>query len=112
MADLIGLSLWRYNEEKLEPHLPNDKLNVNWWTLRMVEEDGEVDDDFPPLERKKPLTSFTTANNRAGRARSNSKVYDIFALVQASHSSLPITRRPRHSLARKRRATTRRRTMI
>ncbi|KAH8890754.1 SIN1-domain-containing protein [Thozetella sp. PMI_491] len=86
VADLIGLSLWRYNEEKLEPSLPSDKLNVNWWTLRMVEEDGEVDDDFPPLERKKPLTSFTTANNRAGRARSNSAVYDIFALVQASSS--------------------------
>ncbi|KAK4190068.1 stress-activated map kinase interacting protein 1-domain-containing protein [Podospora australis] len=84
VADLIGLSLWRYNEEKLEPPLPSDKFNVNWWTLRMVEEDGEVDDDFPPLERKKPLISFTTANNKAGRGRSNSKVYDIFALVQAS----------------------------
>ena len=86
VADLIGLSLWRYNEEKLEPSLPTDKLNVNWWTLRMVEEDGEVDDDFPPLERKKQLTSFTTANNKAGRSRSNSKVYDIFGLVQASES--------------------------
>jgi hypothetical protein len=84
VADLIGLSLWRYNEEKLEPHLPSDKLNVNWWMLRMVEEDGEVDDDFPPLDRKKQLTSFTTANNRAGRARSNSRVYDSFALIQAS----------------------------
>ncbi|GAB1320506.1 Component of a membrane-bound complex containing the Tor2p kinase [Madurella fahalii] len=84
VADLIGLSLWRYNEEKLEPPLPNDKLNVNWWVLRMVEEDGELDDDFPPLERKKPLVSFTTANNKAGRSRSNSKVYDIFALAPAS----------------------------
>ncbi|TPX14372.1 uncharacterized protein E0L32_005568 [Thyridium curvatum] len=84
VADLIGLSLWRYNEEKREPPLPADKLNVNWWTLRMVEEGGEVDDDFPPLERKKQLISFTTANNRAGRMRSNSKVYDEFALVQAS----------------------------
>ncbi|KAK3302155.1 stress-activated map kinase interacting protein 1-domain-containing protein [Chaetomium strumarium] len=84
VADLIGLSLWRYNEEKLEPPLPSDKLNVNWWTLRMVEEDGEVDEDFPPLDRNKGLVSFTTANNKAGRARSNSKVYDIFALVQAS----------------------------
>jgi len=86
VADLIGLSLWRYNEEKREPSLPSDKLNVNWWTLRMVEEDGEVDDDFPPLERKKQLVSFTTANNKAGRSRSNSKVYDIFALVQASET--------------------------
>ncbi|KAK4157920.1 stress-activated map kinase interacting protein 1-domain-containing protein [Chaetomidium leptoderma] len=84
VADLIGLSLWRYNEEKLEPPLPSDKLNVNWWTLRMVEEDGEVDDDFPPLERKKGLVSFTTANNKAGRSRSNSRVYDIFGLVQAT----------------------------
>ncbi len=84
VADLIGLSLWRCNEEKLQPPLPSDKLNVNWWTLRMVEEDGEVDDDFPPLERKKQLVSFTTANNRAGRSRSNSKVYDVFGLVQAS----------------------------
>ncbi|KAK1765803.1 stress-activated map kinase interacting protein 1-domain-containing protein [Phialemonium atrogriseum] len=86
VADLIGLSLWRYNEEKLKPALPSDKQNVNWWTLRMVEEDGELDDDFPPLERKKQLTSFTTANNRAGRSRSNSTVYDSFALVQASPS--------------------------
>ncbi|KAK5664211.1 hypothetical protein OQA88_427 [Cercophora sp. LCS_1] len=86
VADLIGLSLWRYNEEKLEPPLPSGKLNVNWWTLRMVEEDGEVDDDFPPLERKKQLISFTTANNKAGRSRSNSKVYDIFALAPASES--------------------------
>jgi hypothetical protein len=84
VADLIGLSLWRYNEEKLEPPLPEDKLNVNWWVLRMVEEDGEVDEDFPPLERKKQLISFTTANNKAGRSRSNSKVYDIFALAPAS----------------------------
>jgi len=86
VADLIGLSLWRYNEEKLEPSLPSDKLNVNWWTLRMVEEDGEVDDDFPPLERKKQLISFTTANNKAGRSRANSRVFDIFALVQASQT--------------------------
>lgn len=86
VADLIGLSLWRYNEEKLEPPLPSDKLNVNWWVLRMVEEDGEVDDDFPPLERKKQLVSFTTANNKAGRSRSNSKVYDIFALAPASQA--------------------------
>lgn len=84
VADLIGLSLWRYNEEKREPPLPSDKLNVNWWMLRMVEEDGEVDEDFPPLDRNKQLTSFTTANNRAGRARSNSRIYDSFALIQAS----------------------------
>lgn len=88
VADLIGLSLYRYNEEKREPSLSSDKLNINWYTLRMVEEGGEVDDDFPPFERTKALTSFTTVNNAnargGGRMRSNSTAYDEFALVAAS----------------------------
>lgn len=84
VAELIGLSLWRYHSEKLQPPVPANKLNVNWWTLRMVEEGGEVDDDFEPLDRKKPVNSFTTANNKAARSRSASKAYDEFALVQAS----------------------------
>lgn len=83
VADLIGLSLWRYTEEKLDPPIPEDKLNVNRWTLRMVE-DEEVDYDFPALERNKPIVAFTTANNRAARSRSNSKPYDEFALVEAT----------------------------
>lgn len=99
VADLIGLALWRYNEEKLEPALPDDKLNLNWWTLKMVEEGGEVDDDFPPLERTKTLSQFvTTSNNknegarpaaaapRMGRGRANTKIYDDFALVPATES--------------------------
>lgn len=87
VADLIGLSLWRYNEEKRDPPIPADKQNINWWTLRMVEEDGEVDDDFPPFDRTKALASFTTANNRAaGRGRANSKTRDNFGLVQASQA--------------------------
>ncbi|KKF93886.1 Stress-activated map kinase-interacting protein 1 [Ceratocystis platani] len=65
VAQLIGLSLLRYIEEKREPPLPENKMGVNWWTLRMME-DGEVDDDFPPLERTKPLASFVTANNGPG----------------------------------------------
>lgn len=88
VADLIGLSLYRYNEEKREPVIPAEKLNINWWSLRMVEEGGEVDDDFPPFERSKPLTSFTTVNNAnlrgGGRMRSNSTAYDDFALAAAS----------------------------
>lgn len=83
VADLIGLSLWRYTEEKIEPSISAEKMNVNWWTLRMVE-DEEVDYDFPALERTKALASFTTANNRAARSRSNTKPFDEFALVQAT----------------------------
>lgn len=87
VADLIGLSLWRYIDEKRQPPIPADRQNTNWWALRMVEEDGEIDDDFPPFDRTKALSSFTTANNRgAGRMRANSKTYDNFGLVQASQT--------------------------
>ncbi|KAI1007758.1 hypothetical protein K3495_g472 [Podosphaera aphanis] len=83
VADLIGLSLWRYAEEKLEPSIPEEKLNINKWTLRMVE-DEEVDYDFPALDRTKPVVAFSTANNRAVRSRSGAKPYDEFALVEAT----------------------------
>lgn len=83
VADLIGLSLWRYGEEQMVPALTPKQLNVNRWTLRMVE-DEEVDYDFPPLERDRPVVAFTTTNNRAARSRSNSKPYDEFALVEAT----------------------------
>ncbi|RFU72983.1 stress-activated map kinase-interacting [Trichoderma arundinaceum] len=91
IADLIGLGLYRYNEEKREPPIPPKKRNINWYTLRMVEEGGEVDDDFPQaFDRTKPLTSVTTVNNAhlrgGGRMRSNSKVYDEFAIVAATDS--------------------------
>jgi hypothetical protein len=83
VADLIGLSLWRYFEEKIEPAISSEKLNVNRWTLRLVE-DEEVDFDFPALDRTSPVVAFTTVNNRAVRSRSNSKLYDDFALVEAT----------------------------
>jgi target of rapamycin complex 2 subunit MAPKAP1 len=89
VADLIGLSLWRYIEERIEPALTPKQLNVNRWTLRMVE-DEEVDYDFPPLERDRPVVAFTTTNNRAARSRSNSTPYDEFALVEATEEQFQL----------------------
>ncbi|KAF3482743.1 target of rapamycin complex 2 subunit [Arthroderma uncinatum] len=85
VAEAIGLALWRYTDDKIKPAIDISKLGVNYWNLRMVE-DGEVDYDFPPLARKRPITDFTSNNNRAAgfRGRSRSKPYDEFALVEAS----------------------------
>ena len=83
VADAIGLSLWRYLEEGLKPPIETGKLNVNRWTLRMIE-DGEVDYDFPALGRTRPMVDFTSNNNRGARGRSREKPYDEFALVEAS----------------------------
>jgi len=83
VADAIGLSLWRYQEEGLKPPIDNLKLNVNRWTLRMVD-DGEVEFDFPALMRTRPMVDFTSNNNRSARGRSRERPYDEFALVEAT----------------------------
>ena len=85
VADAIGLSLWRYQEEGLKPPVDNKKLNVNRWTLRMVD-DGEVEFDFPALSRTRPMVDFTSNNNRATRGRSRERPYDEFALVEATEA--------------------------
>ncbi|MCJ1252898.1 hypothetical protein MMC24_000704 [Lignoscripta atroalba] len=85
VADAIGLSLWRYHEEGLKPPIPMNKLDVNRWTLRMVD-DGEVEPDFPALSRISPITDFTSNNNRGARGRSRIKPYDEFALVEATEA--------------------------
>lgn len=85
VADAIGLSLWRYCEEQLQPPIEASKLFVNRWTLRMIE-DGEVDYDFPALSRNRPIGDFTSNNNKPNRGRSKEKPYDEFALVEATEA--------------------------
>ncbi|KAK7031268.1 Component of a membrane-bound complex containing the Tor2p kinase [Paramarasmius palmivorus] len=63
VEEVIGFALWSYWEEgwlpKLDEGLNEEKDPEKWevrmsavgWVLRMTEEDGEVDDDFPQLER-------------------------------------------------------------
>lgn len=83
VAELIGLSLWRYTEEKMEPSIEDPDMNINRWTLRMVE-DEEVDMDFPALGRTRPVADFTSNNNRPVRGRARDKPWDEFALVRAT----------------------------
>lgn len=83
VAQAIGFALYRYNEEKLEPAISAKQMNVNCWNFRMIEDD-EVDFDFPALTRTRPMTEFTSSNNRPARGRSRDKPWDEFGLVEAS----------------------------
>ncbi|KAF2717347.1 hypothetical protein K431DRAFT_288646 [Polychaeton citri CBS 116435] len=83
VAELIGLALWRYNEEDYKPAVSGAEGNINRWTLRMIE-DEEVDMDFPPLVRNKPVTDFTSNNNRPPQRRARDKPWDEFGLVKAN----------------------------
>jgi hypothetical protein len=53
VEEVIGFGLWKYWEEGREPKLREDegeeKLSAVGWGLRMVEDDGEVDEDFPGM---------------------------------------------------------------
>lgn len=83
VAEAIGYALHRYQEEKIEPPLAPEKCNVNCWVMRMWDDD-EVDDEFPPLTRNKPLKDFASNNARGMRPRARDKPWDEFALVEAS----------------------------
>ncbi|EMC98401.1 hypothetical protein BAUCODRAFT_423296 [Baudoinia panamericana UAMH 10762] len=80
--ELIGLALWRYDEEGYEPPLKGKDSKVENWELRMVE-DGEVDMDFPALSRARAVTDFTSNNNRPPQRRMRDKPWDEFGLVRA-----------------------------
>lgn len=87
VADAIGLALYQYGQEKFDPPIDDSKMNVNCWNFRMVE-DEEVEYDFPPITRSKPLNDFTSNNNRPQRGRSREKPWDEFALVPATDREL------------------------
>lgn len=69
VAETIGFSLYRYWEDGRKPPLRKEECDANVWTLRIMEDVGVVDDDFPALERIRPISRFQ---------------FDMFALVEAT----------------------------
>lgn len=74
VAETIGFSLYRYWEEGRKPTLKREECDANVWTLRIMEDVGVVDDDFPALERIRPISRFQ---------------FDMFALVEATPDQGP-----------------------
>lgn len=87
VSEAIGFALWRYQEEKIEPPISPEKCNVNCWALRMYD-DGEIDDEFPPLTRNKPIVDFASNNSRGMRPRAREKPWDEFGLVEATEREM------------------------
>ncbi|PPQ68454.1 hypothetical protein CVT26_006041 [Gymnopilus dilepis] len=69
VEEVIGFALWSYWEEgwlpKLDEGLSGEedpkwstRLSAVGWILRLAEEDGEVDDDFPPPDRMAKVVKF------------------------------------------------------
>ncbi|KAK1218325.1 Component of a membrane-bound complex containing the Tor2p kinase [Marasmius sp. AFHP31] len=70
VEEVIGFALWTYWEEgwlpRLDEGLNEEKDKEKWevrmsgvgWIMRIAEEDGEVDDDFPPPDRTGKIARF------------------------------------------------------
>lgn len=62
VEEVVGFALWSYVEEQRDPKISElkpkaeglDLTETQAWCLRLVEDDGEVDEDFPALERTRP----------------------------------------------------------
>ncbi|TIA71284.1 hypothetical protein E3P92_03021 [Wallemia ichthyophaga] len=64
--EVIGFGLYLFVEQRekdIKGMLGSSTDNVRWspegWNLRIVEEDGEVDEDFPALDRFRPVSKFS-----------------------------------------------------
>ncbi|KAF8442403.1 stress-activated map kinase interacting protein 1-domain-containing protein [Boletus edulis BED1] len=75
IEEVIGFAMWSYWEEGWLPKLiesvsENDpKLSGIGWIMRIAEDDGEVDEDFPPPDRTGKVTKFN---------------FDAFAILAAT----------------------------
>ncbi|KXN81704.1 Stress-activated map kinase-interacting protein 1 [Leucoagaricus sp. SymC.cos] len=84
VEEVIGFALWTYWEEGWLPKLDDglsgpfdpkweDRISACGWILRLAEDDGEVDDDFPPPDRLGKITKFNA---------------DAYAILEASAAQI------------------------
>ncbi|KAG0258196.1 hypothetical protein BG011_003429 [Mortierella polycephala] len=59
VEDVIGYILYQYYNEGRTPHLSDELSTVVQWNMRIVEDDGEIDDDLPAVERTLKIGRFS-----------------------------------------------------
>ncbi|KAI8999440.1 stress-activated map kinase interacting protein 1-domain-containing protein [Gaertneriomyces semiglobifer] len=69
VEEVMGYALFEYWNEGRQPTIPEHLRDVVMWNMRIVEDGGVIDDDFPALERTRKISKFA---------------FDSFALTEAS----------------------------
>ncbi|PVZ99825.1 hypothetical protein BB558_004139 [Smittium angustum] len=55
----IGFTLYQYlDQSNKESLLPKNLMSVEYWCMRIAEPDGEIDYDFPVLDRNQKISQF------------------------------------------------------
>lgn len=95
MEEVLGFALWSYWEEGWEPRLDEgggdeDRLSAVGWVLRIAEDDGEVDEDFPralpfPQRKSSSLLMAPTVSIAPDRTGKIAKFgFDVYAVLEAT----------------------------
>jgi target of rapamycin complex 2 subunit MAPKAP1 len=102
VEEVIGFALWTYWKEGWLPKLTDGlsgeddprwetKLSAVGWIVRIAEEDGEVDDDFPRKSfatLQNGLTNFALAPDRLGRiSKFNADAYAVLEATLAQSAT-------------------------
>lgn len=81
VEEVIGYTLYEYVETKMLPVIDSNTGKASAWNLRIVEDDGTIDEDFPALERSRKVQKFSfdafaicLANPKAAKAADQPKV--------------------------------------
>ncbi|KAI8853924.1 stress-activated map kinase interacting protein 1-domain-containing protein [Chytridium lagenaria] len=85
VEEVIGYSLYEYTNESLEPPIPEHLWDVANWNMRIVEDDGSIDEDFPALERTRRILKFS---------------FDQFAICQAPPDQVRVNEANRQATSR------------
>ncbi|KAH9941294.1 stress-activated map kinase interacting protein 1-domain-containing protein [Epithele typhae] len=84
VEEVLGYALWTYWEESWLPQIDEGlsgeedpkwdiRCSASGWILRIAEEDGEVDEDWPPPERMRKISNFN---------------FEAYAVVEATPSQI------------------------
>ncbi|KLT42972.1 SIN1-domain-containing protein [Cutaneotrichosporon oleaginosum] len=99
VEEVTGHGLWKYVEEGRSPDLELDDAEQSTvgWGLRIVEDDGEVDEDFPPLDRESAISKFSYGQFGVVRATDSQKKQNaaMAPMIQRRPSRIIADTRPR-----------------
>jgi hypothetical protein len=72
VEEVLGFGLWSYwengwsprlDDEDINPNTSEEKLTAVGWVMKIAEDDGEVDEDFPRKSSRFPCFFFSVSQN-------------------------------------------------
>jgi hypothetical protein len=86
VEEVLGFALWSYWEAGWlprldeDPNAPEERLSAVGWVMKIAEDDGEVDEDFPRKSTFAPLPVF--------RKRTKAQAQPIFFFPRSSEQGV------------------------